>query len=190
MASKRTISFVTLALVGMLAVAWIFVLWNVGATRLVSILGVENSYLLTFGIAALGGFSSLTGVSLMATVITLSAGGADPLWLGMSAGAGMTIGDMLYFYLGKAGRNSIPQEGRLHRLVEVSSKWLSQKPKWMTPLVTLLYAALLPLPNDILAVTLALAGGKTRHFIVPLFIGNIIHACIWALLGEAAMHFW
>ena len=182
----RTASLLTLGVIAVFVVVWVSLLALVGPSKLVSIIGVQNGYLLAFLIAAFGGFSSLTAVSLVATIVTLSAGGLNPLLLGLFAGTGMTIGDLIYFYLGNAGRNALHPESRLRALVEKSSAWLSDKPKWMLPLVTFIYAGFLPLPNDVLTVSLALAGGKMRVIVVPLFLGNIIHASRYAYLGIAA----
>ena len=61
--------------------------------QIVNYIGVENTYLTMFLIAAIGGVNSLTSGVLYASLLTFAAGGADPLWLGLSTGVGMALGE-------------------------------------------------------------------------------------------------
>jgi len=50
--------------------------------------------------------SSITGVSYAATIVTLAAGGLNPLLLGLASGLGISIGDTIYYFLGRQGRTA------------------------------------------------------------------------------------
>lgn len=166
---RRYIIFGVLAL---LIIAWSITLAIIGPERIVESIGVENSYIFAFIVATLGGVSTLTSSSYFLTIITLAGGGANPYILGVVAGTGITIGDSIFYYLGKNGREVT--SGKAKKWVEKFSKWLDKRPKWNIPVIVFIYAAFTPLPNDILTVSLGLSSYPYKKMIIPLWIGNII----------------
>ncbi len=101
-----------LALIG----AWSVFLYTFGAEQLVAAISVKNGYILAFFVAVFGGISSLTSTSFYLTIITLAVGGLNPLLLGIVGGAGVTVGDSLFYYLGSRSRQLL--SGRMREQVE------------------------------------------------------------------------
>lgn len=170
---------------GILAIIalWTLLMLLIGPRTFVEFIGVENSYVVIFLIAASGGLSSLTATSFYTLLATFAAAGLNPLLLGVAGGLGLVIGDSLFFAFGRNGVQALPPHVRLR--TEKVAKWLESKPAWMVPLVVFLYAGFTPLPNDILMILVALTGTKYRRIIVPLIVGDIINVSISALLFAA-----
>lgn len=157
-------------------VAWITLLVTVGPESIVNYVGIENAYVVTFLLAATGGLSSFTAGPFYATLATFAAGGADPLWLGVLAGLGISIGDSLFFFLGRYGLTKTRLDEsrfviRLHTL-------LKRAPQLAVPFVTLVYTSISPFPNDVLMVTLGLLRQRYRLILPFLLIGNVTHTII------------
>ena len=79
-----------------LLTVWVTLLFWFGPSATVDYLGAENTYLIIFLLAISGGLSSLTAGPFYATLGTFAAGGADPILLGVVAGASITVGDSLF----------------------------------------------------------------------------------------------
>lgn len=152
--------------------AWTIGVMVVGPSALVARLGATNGYAIAFLIASVGGISSLTGPSFLATVVALAAGGLSPVKLGIAAGLGATLSDAVFFVLGRAGRRVAPK--RLQHPLEALSAWLRARPRWLVPVVVLFYTATLPLPSDIIIGALGLARIPFRRVALPLLVGNCI----------------
>lgn len=153
----------------------------VSPTALVERIGVENAYLVVFGMAALGGLSTFTGVSLYAALLTFAAGGANPLVLGLAAGIGIFASDTVFFLLATYGRRAVPVawEGavqRLRRLVRrISFRW--------TAILSYLYLGFTPLPNDVLMLALVAGEYRYRRIAPVLLAGDLTIALVGAHLG-------
>lgn len=164
-------------------VLWTVLLWRFDARTLVDFVGAENGYLVMFLIAAIGGVSSVGGVSYFATLVTLAAGGLNPALLALASGAGISIGDSVYFYLGRHGRAAI--EGHwLHNKIEHLACWLDHKPRWLTSLVVYLYTGFTPLPNDLLSIAMGLARRPYLYVVPAMVAGNITLTFLIATLGD------
>lgn len=143
-----------------------------GPENIVGFIGVENSYLLAFLVATIGGVSTFTSTYYYATIITLSVGGLNPFLLGFVSGIGVTIGDSVFFYMTHKGRNFF-EHFIFGKKLEFLSKWLNSQPFWMVALISFLYTGFTPFPTDILMIVLAL-GRYPFIRILPFFLlGNI-----------------
>lgn len=154
-------------------IGWLALLVTTGPQFVVDLVGTENAYAIAFLFAALGGFSSLTAGPFYAAIGTFAAGGADPLILGALAGTGITIGDSLFFYLGRFGLTRTRLDKNL--LVARLRSWLLRVPEWSLPLATLGYTALTPLPNDVLMVALGFLRQRAVLILPFVLVGNIVH---------------
>ena len=181
MRRKTIIKFSVLAGV---VVAWSVFLLFVDTKRIVDAIGVNNSYLVIFLVGALGGVSTVTSTSFYATLTTLASGGANPWLLGLVGGLAVTIGDSVFFYLGRKGEESLPEGSR--RWTKRFSEWMGSHPRWLVGLVTYAYAGLTPLPNDILTVSLGVSRYRYGRMIVPLLLGNVQLTIIIAVLAAHA----
>lgn len=150
--------------------------------EIVAQIGVENSYLVAFLLAAIGGVSTFTGTALYATIATFAAGGAHPLLLGFIAGIGIFISNSLFFLLARLGRKSI--QGQLRYKVVRIAAWVEVKmPHWLTLILVYLYLSFSPFSDDLLMIGLVIAGYKYRHVAPVLLAGGISLATFVAYLG-------
>ena len=125
-----------------------------------------------------GGFSSISSAGFFATFIAFATGGANPWLLGIAAGAGLTIGDSFFYYLGLQGRGILSEKFR--KQINRLSNWFSKQKSWKVQVFVFIYAGFMPLPNDILSVSLAIAGYPYKKIIAPLLLGNIIFMTLLA----------
>lgn len=160
---------------------WSILLYYSSPKEIVNEIGIENIYALAFLLAAIGGVSAFTSTGFYVTIVTLSAGGANPIYLGLFTSIGLTLGDLLFYYFGKKGKKCIPNKygwgiEKLSRYVEnIKDKYI----------VILIFAySLTPLPSDVLALTLAVVGFPLKKMLVPLLAGNFTLISVLATLSQ------
>ena len=100
--SKQNAIKVVIAIVAFIA-TFSAVLYFVDIESVVASIGVTNSYLLLFVIALVGGVSSFTTGSYLATLYLLAQQGLSVPLLGLAGGVAIFIGDIIFFYLGRYG---------------------------------------------------------------------------------------
>lgn len=156
----------------------------VSPEEIVSAVGVSNAYLVTFLLAAIGGVSSLAGVTLYTTLATFGAGGANPLLLGLTGGIGIFISDSIFFFLAYHGRRAIPERWRT--AIDRAFAWVAARPRSLVLALSYIYLGVLPLPSDLLMLVLVLAGYSYRDLAPILLAAGITLATLAAYIG----HFW
>lgn len=163
-------------------IAWGFFLYFVGPEKIVEFLGYQSSYAAAFIVALIGGTSVFTTASFYATIATLAAGGLNIFILAAIGGIGAALGDSFFFFLGTKGRKiSTPSfQKKLNRF----SKWLHKLPGWMVPLFVFVYAGFIPLPNDVMMVSLALGKYKFKKIIPFLVLGDIVLMFLISFLAQ------
>jgi len=180
--------FLIFAVLSFSVAAWILLLHYLDPTELVASIGVSNGYLVMFLVALFGGVSSFTGVSFIATTLTLSAGGLDPILLALASGVGVSMSDSLFFFIGRHAHHVI-ESPRLQHLIERSAIWLNDRSKLVVGLCIYLYTAFTPLPTDLLTVVLGITHQPYRYVIVALTLGNITFTYLIATLGSGFLAF-
>jgi len=161
----------TLILIALTLACWSAFLYFVPTDRLVQGIGIENAYILGFGISLIAGFSSLTGTAAYAAVIAFSHGGADPLYLGITSGIGLFLSDTAFYALIARGKESVVTRfpaffGRLNAFIE-------RVPDAVVYIGTYLFCAFGPIPNDVILAALVLTGYTYRRFWPALLLGDI-----------------
>jgi membrane protein YqaA with SNARE-associated domain len=176
---KKTRIFVVLLVT---VIFWSVLLYFVSPREIVDTIGVQNGYLITALVALFGGVSSLGGPTYIAVVLTFASAGLSPIGLALASGLGVSIGDTVYFYLGKHGRASLG-EGKISEFVHKSTEWVKKRSEWIVALFAYVYCAFTPLPNDIL--TIALGALKQRYIVVlpAIVLGNITLVFLIATFG-------
>lgn len=149
--------------------------------EIVGAVGVTNSYIVAFMIAAIGGVSSLTGVALYSTLATFGAGGSNPLLLALIGGAGIFISDSIFFFLAYHGHKSIPE--RFRRAVDRTLAWSRTHPRQIVLVLSYFYLGVMPLPSDLLMLVLVLAGYRYREVAPMLLAAGVTLAFIAASVG-------
>lgn len=163
---------------------WTLLVIRVGPSGIVSFIGVERGYLFIFLFALSGGLSSVTAFSFFVTIATFAVGGLNPLFLGLVGGAGITLGDGLFYYLGMKGRAAL--NNQFHHLRRFSA-WLNGKEHWKIWSVIYIYCSFTFLPNDILAVALAFARYPFHMAMIPIFLGNVTLILLISFLAHSGV---
>jgi len=133
--------------------------------------GEDHAYLALFLIAAFGGVSVFTSASYFGTVIAFSSAGLNPWLLGIAGGAGVTIGDSLFFLFGNHSRVMVSKN--IDKLMNHVRSKLERFNKWSVPIFVYLYAGFSPFPNEFMTISVGLSGAKYRIVGPPLLLGNI-----------------
>jgi hypothetical protein len=146
-------------------VAWSVFLLFVSPEGIVEAIGVRQGYALLFLVAVLGGVSTLTSSSFYAILITLAAGGLNPLLLGVFGGTGLAISDSIYFFIGRRARDVI-ERGYIDAWADRLASWLNKKPTWFVPAATYFLTGFTPAPSDLIMLSLAYRTGASccRYF--------------------------
>lgn len=161
-------------LVILVLIGWAVFFHFVPPEEIIDTIGIKNTYLAAFILAVVGGFSSITGISLYAALIGLSNGGADPLWLGLSGGIGLFISDSLFYYIISRWREHIKKI--IKKWEEVFNKlqyYIRVLPDWLVYTIVFSYVAFAPIPNDILLAVLAVSGYHYRQLFIFILAGDI-----------------
>jgi len=168
--SMRKRYYTLLIIIGFI-IAWSVLLTYYPPTELVDRIGAQNSLVIAFLVSAFGGVSTVSAVNYYAVVLTLASGGTNAVILGIVAGAGITIGDSLFYYLGTKGHDVL--SGRPRKWADKLHTWINDQHESFVQLVAYLYTGLTPLPNDVLTVSLGLAEYSYRRLLPALLLGNI-----------------
>ena len=157
-------------------------LYFFGTDTIVSFIGVENTYIIVFIIATIGGLSTVTGVALFTSIATFASGGSEPLFLALAGGTGIFISDSIFYFLALYGRKSVPREWEKN--LSKMAAWIEKYPPWAILLGVYVYIGFTPLPNDLLAIALVV-GKYTYKKIAPvLLIGSFTIAFLTAYFGS------
>ncbi|NPE29096.1 hypothetical protein HNV12_14250 [Methanococcoides sp. SA1] len=158
-----------LGLIVLFIVSWSILLFYHPPGEIVERLGVRNVYIFVFLLAMIGGVSTLTSTTFYTALIAISLGGVNSIGIALVASLGLTFGDLVFYYLGTKSKQCIKGKyaGTIFRL----TKWMEQIDDRITMLLIFFYS-LTPLPSDVIAIALAIAGFPFRKMIVPLIVGN------------------
>ena len=153
-----------------------------GSDGLIEKIGARNSYLIMFVVAFFGGFSAWSSISFLATLITFSIGGLNPIYLGVIAGGALAMGDGLMFYVGSKGRELIV--GKWGRKLKRFSGFVEKKFSKIIPFIAYAYIGLTPLPNDFLIIFLAMIKYPLKKMYVPIILGDLTFALLVSILAS------
>lgn len=145
--------------------------------------GVQNTYLTLFLIAAVGGLNTFTSGVLYSSIIAFAAGGATPWMLGIAGGLGIAVGDTIMFHLFRFGFASISE--KMQKRFEKYEDRVLSWPKWAQYGFIYLYLGFSPFPNDILMFALAVLRFRFLKILPFIILGGISVATATAYLGES-----
>jgi hypothetical protein len=158
-------------------------LYHFPPDRIVEYVGIENSYLATFLIAAVGGLNALTSSVFYAAVATFSSGGANPWLLGVAGGIGIALGDSIIYGLLAYGIADVDKKWK-NKIIGWKDK-VDTYPTWVFYVGLFLLLGVTPMPNDIVMLALVLLGVKYLTVAPIIFLAGISITTITALLGES-----
>ncbi len=157
--------------IALFVILWSIILYYHPPNEIVSMMGVRNIYIFIFTMALVGGVSTFTSTAFYTTLITISIGGANALWVAFFTSIGLTLGDVLFYYFGTKCKQCI--KGKYGSYVDSLTEKMEQVDDRITMILIFLYS-LTPLPSDIIAIALAIAGFPFKKMIVPLLVGNFV----------------
>lgn len=147
-------------------ILWSILLFYYPPAEIVERLGVRNVYIFIFLMSLIGGVSTFTSTTFYTALIAISFGGVNPLVLSLVASAGLTFGDMLFYYMGMKCKKCI--KGKYEVYISRLTKRMEQSDDRVIMLLIFFYS-LTPLPSDVIAIALAIVGFPFKKMIVPLF---------------------
>ncbi|WP_370574606.1 hypothetical protein [Methanomethylovorans sp.] len=169
--STRRRDILLLGLLIMFIFAWSVFLMYYPPEEIIGYLGVDNTYLFVFLLAAIGGVSAFTSTSFYTALITISVGGVDPVYIAIFASIGLTMGDIVFYVIGREGKQCVPP--KYGKYIDRFLQFVKDAGDRKVILLIFVYS-LTPLPSDILAIALALAGFPLRKMVLPFLTGNFV----------------
>ncbi|MBI2035738.1 MAG: hypothetical protein HYT12_03600 [Candidatus Liptonbacteria bacterium] len=154
--------------------------------RIIEMVGVNNAYMLIFVLAFLGGLTTFSGLPYHLLLITLATGGLKPSLLGISAAAGVMLGDSTSYYVGYHGGAIAPQG--IQKFFK-QAYFFSSRHQIMLPLFCLAYGSLVPFSNDFITISAGIARYPFWRVMIPLGIGNLIFNISLAYFSPNAYNF-
>lgn len=154
--------------------------------ELVSVIGIENAYVLMFTFAMLGGLTTLNTVPYYSLMLVLASAGINPLLLGLSSALGVMTGDSFSYYIGFQGATIIPR--KLHALFTRIHVVAVRYPRTF-PFVCFAYGAMSPFSNDLITMPAGMAKIPYRRVMLPLALGNVVFNVALAYLSLYAYNF-
>lgn len=182
---RRRRNFYLLSILVLLILAWSLLLYLTGPAELVEAIGVRNGYILGFLVAAIGGVSTVTSISFYSVVTALAAGGLNPFLLGLVMGTGVTIGDSLFFYLGRTGRRTLPDKIQYH--VDQALEWAYDQRRGTIHVLIFAWAAFMPLPNDLITIPSGMSKLRAVEILPFILAGNITFTTLLALVMQSGI---
>ncbi len=126
-----------------------------------------------FVVAVFSGFSLLVPVPAASfTSLLVEAGLSLPLVL-LIITVGMTIGDCIGFLIGKFGRRISEKEVMRHRWVRRLER-MAARNRYSPSIILFTYAAVIPLPNELVVTPLSFLGVRFWQFFLPVLFGNAL----------------
>lgn len=151
--------------------------------EIVTLVRVENAYLIMFIFAFLGGVTIMSGVPYPLILVTFALGGLNPWYLGCTAASGVMLGDTTSYFVGY--RSGELLSSRMQKRVHMLTRWYDHYPRLM-PLLFFVYGACVPLPNDVITVSSGLVRYSFWRAMIPLALGNLVFATGLAFMAQYA----
>jgi len=163
-----------------------FLLYYSSPEKLIEFIGVENAYFFIFILALIGGITTFSGIPYHLVLVTLAIGDLNPILLGVSAAAGVTLGDSTSYFVGHQGQVIIPQG--IQKVLGKISAFGFKYPR-ILPLFFFLYGSFVPFSNDFIVISMGLARYPYRRVMLPLGAGNLVFNVSLAFLASYAYDF-
>lgn len=154
----------------LILIGWTFFIYQFPPARIVEYLGVSNGYAVAFVLAFFGELSTFISIPYHLVVVTLGAGGLNPLALGLAAGGGVFLGDSTSYLISYKGRDIMPPH--LQKIFQKFCGWCTTRPSWLVPAALFSYGALVPFSNDFIVISMGLARYPYWRLMVPLLGTN------------------
>ena len=126
-------------------------------------------YVGLFIVAAISGFNIIIPIPAISLFPLLMEAGFHPVATVLVIGAGMTVGDMVGFLLGRLGRKMVERGTWLRRL-----EGIRERHRHAPYVLLFFYAAFAPVPNELIVIPMALIGCTWYGVLAAALAGNLI----------------
>ncbi len=145
---------------------------------------LRQGYLGAFIIAFLSNSSVFIVIPYLPAIFFLGSVGLSPLLLGIIAGLGSALGEVVSYAIGWLGGRLLAKK-HVKRFAAINN--LLRRKRKLAPILIFLFA-FLPIPDDILVVPLAVVRYPLLKALPPLILGKVAHTTLAAYLGSASFH--
>lgn len=166
-------------------IGWTALLTVYSPSEIVDWIGVTNSYLVAFLLAAGGAIASVTPFSTYPAVYTMASGGVNAFVLVPLVAIGMTVGDFIFIWFGVSARELLSE--KLLDKMEGLLGWLESKPTIFIQAFIFVWVGIIPLANNLLTAPLAMTGFSIKKMTPPLILGNMVLPAMLAFAGYHGM---
>ncbi|MEK7093887.1 MAG: hypothetical protein AAB903_00930, partial [Patescibacteria group bacterium] len=100
-------------------------------------------------------------------------------WIGiLTITLGVTMADMVAYFIGKLSFEITSQtaESRVVKKLEAIRK----KYQWGPPIILFVFAAVVPLPNELLVIPMGFLGYRFIHILPPIIAGNLVFNLLYS----------
>ena len=187
----KKLSFYKVFIFLSLVILLFFYFWGVyllGPSNIVDFIGVGNAYLILFVLAVTVGVSSFTAASFYSILLTFALGGANIFVLLFLSALGLTLGDLIFYYLGYKGRN-VAEDTKVENKISRFSNWVDNQNYVFVNFLIFIYFSISPFPKDVAALALGFISFRLFNFIIIAFFGNMIFCSIVLFFGFFSFSF-
>lgn len=153
---------------------------RIPSDTLIDFVGAENAYVLMFTLGIIGGLTTMTGIPYHVILMSLAAGGINPILLGFTTAMGVMAGDSTMFFIGRRVRDALPEFAN-HFITHFKTH-IERRPTLLAPGL-FCYGMLCPFSNDIVVGSLSVMGYSYWRIVLPLTLGNIGFNIALAYIG-------
>lgn len=168
--TKKRVLFIALLL---FVIASMIFVYCIGPEKVIDKIGIHNTYLFIFFISLISGFSAWTSFSMIALLVTFTAKGINPIYLGLISGIGLAMGDLIMFMIFSKGIVLVSR--RWEKRIRKFSRFFEEKHRRLIPFVVYVYIGLTPLPNDFLIIFLGILGYPIKRAYIPIILGDLTY---------------
>ncbi|GIW68334.1 MAG: hypothetical protein KatS3mg099_282 [Candidatus Parcubacteria bacterium] len=158
------------------------VAWRVPPADIATAVAAAGPYATLALLAFVGGVSVLVPFPYYLFTIAFGAAGYQPLLLGLAAGFGTFLGDITSYFVGKAAGEAGSKIQQFARLRKALERLFARHQRWV-PVVAFGWAAVVPLPDDILTIPAGIARYPLPRLLAALLPGKILFNTFLALAG-------
>ena len=171
--SSKQLASIVLVIVIFITAIWLSQ-WLSTSTEAVAV--VERfGYLGLVGIGMVAGLNFIIPIPAATFSALYSAAGLATTGIILALAVGTLIADMIGFWVGTKLRLLVNDS---YPKIAAYAKNIAAGSGYYIFIFVLLYAALVPFPNEAILIPLAISGIKFRYLVAPLLIGNILHQAI------------
>jgi membrane protein YqaA with SNARE-associated domain len=143
---------------------------------------VQNfGYIGLFLASAVSGFNIFVPIPVIAFFPFLTAAGLHPYAIILVVSLGMALGDLFGYVLGRAGRDMFTEkkQKKIKKMTARLEK-LQEKHELLPAVFLFFYAALVPLPNELVIIPMGFFRFRVVVIFIAVFFGNIIFNTLFA----------